>query len=88
MSVSHLPEPSGGRVLVRTFRGQTYRMIGSYARERSDGSEATILSWESRCAECGDSFTITTPERSSKFEPSRRCQRHKRPGQRVRSMPS
>ena len=86
MNVSHLPEPAPNRPLVRSFHGQTYRLIGSFARERRDGTEATILTWESRCAECGDSFAITTPARATKFQPNRRCQRCKRPGQRVKTI--
>lgn len=85
MSVVQFPEKATDPNLVRTFRGQTYRLVGSFVRARKrDGSEATILTWQSFCAQCGDSFTITTPAASSKFQPNRRCQVHKRPGQRVR----
>ena len=69
----------------RAYRGQTYRVIGSFQRRRRDGTMATILSWASPCAECGEPFTFTTPASSSKFQPNRRCQKHKRPGHRVRS---
>lgn len=65
------------------YRGQRYVAADSFERRRVDGSTAIILVWESNCAECGDPFRITTPAKSSRFEPNRRCQRHKRPGQRV-----
>ena len=85
MNAPFLPESLVDRGPDRTFRGQTYRLVGSFVRARKrDGSEATILIWQSFCAQCGDSFTITTPAASSKFQPNRRCQVHKRPGQRVR----
>ena len=68
---------------VREYRGQTYREIGTFKRARRDGSMATIITWASPCAECGEPFTFTTPASSSKFEPNRRCQKNKRPGHRV-----
>lgn len=69
----------------REYHGQTYKVIGSFERERRDGTIATILTWTSDCASCGEPFTFTTPAKASKFQPNRRCQKHKRPGQRVRS---
>lgn len=71
-------------MIKRTYRGQLYAMTGSFQRERRDGTLATILEWTSPCADCGEPFTITTPAASAKFEPNRRCQKHKRPGQRVK----
>lgn len=73
---------SGG---TRTFHGQRYVFVRAFDRERRDGTLATILVWRSRCADCGGPFEITTPAVAAKFQPNRRCQRHKRPGQRVRS---
>lgn len=68
----------------RTYRGQAYTVTGSFERERRDGTLATILQWTSHCPECGEPFTITTPAASAKFQPNRRCQKHKRPGHRVK----
>jgi hypothetical protein len=68
----------------RYFRGQRYVVAGWFKRQRRDGTEAIILRWESRCAECGELFQFTAPVASPTFQPNRRCQKHKRPGQRVR----
>ena len=68
----------------RTYKGQRYFRVGSFERERTNGTTATILKWSSHCAECGAVFEFTTPAASSKFEPNRRCQKHKRPGCRVK----
>ena len=68
----------------QTYMGQLYTVTASFKRERRDGTLATILQWTSPCAECGAPFTFTTPALSAKFEPNRRCQKHKRPGHRVR----
>lgn len=68
----------------RTYRGQVYIPIGKRTRERRDGTMAELIVWQSGCAECGAPFEFTTPAKSSKFEPNRRCQKHKRPGQKVR----
>lgn len=68
----------------RTYRGQRYAVTGSFQRERRDGTLATILEWTSKCADCGETFRITTPAASAKFEPNRRCQKHKRPGRPVK----
>jgi hypothetical protein len=84
MSIAHLPPPV--RPLVLVYKGQGYRLLSSEVVRRRDGEETTLLTWESRCAECGDSFLFTTPARASKFQPNRRCHRHKRPGQRVRGV--
>lgn len=71
-------------MIERTYRGQRYAVTGTFQRERRDGTLATILEWTSQCADCGEPFTITTPAASAKFEPNRRCQKHKRPGHRVK----
>lgn len=69
--------------LDRTYMGQRYQVIGEFQRQCRDGTMATILTWESPCAHCGEPFTITTPVGASKFESNRRCQKHKRPGHQV-----
>ena len=68
----------------KTFKGQVYVEVERFDRERRDGTKAEIIRWHSECAECGQPFTFTTPAKSGKFEPNRRCQTHKRPGQRVK----
>lgn len=69
----------------RDYLGQRYVVVETSQRRRADRSIATILTWASECAECGEQLTCTTPAASTKFQPNRRCQRHKRPGQRVRT---
>lgn len=71
--------------IVREYNGQRYVRIGEFKRARRDGTLATVLRWQSHCAECGDPFEITTPKASNKWQPNRRCQTHKRPGVRVKS---
>jgi hypothetical protein len=70
----------------RIHKGQRYTAVASLERTRRDGSTALILRWVSACAQCGAPFEITTPAASSKFEPNRRCAKHKRPGQRVKEV--
>lgn len=69
-------------------KGQVYTVVASFERNRRDGTKAAILEWRSNCAQCGAPFTFTTPAASSKFEPNRRCQTHKRPGHRVKEVHS
>lgn len=71
---------------IRVYKGQFYQVVTTSNRVRRDGTMATILHWQSPCAECGEPFLLTTPAASSKFEPNRRCQKHKRPGQRVKQV--
>lgn len=70
----------------RVYKGQFYTAVATLERTRRDGSTALILRWVSGCAACGAPFEITTPAASSKFEPNRRCQKHKRPGRRVKEV--
>ena len=69
---------------VRTYQGQSYTATRTFERKRVDGSIATIVEWASHCAACGAPFTFTTPAASAKFQPNRRCQKHKRPGHQVK----
>ena len=70
--------------MIRDHHGQLYTVVAEASRQRRDGTMATILTWESRCAQCGETFTLTTPAQATKFQPNRRCQKHKRPGVRVK----
>ena len=72
------------RGTIRENYGQPYTVTDQFRRTRRDGSIATILVWESPCATCGEPFTFSTPAAAKKFQPNRRCQKHKRPGQRVK----
>jgi hypothetical protein len=74
-----IPEPE-----TRDYKGQAYTVTGSFQRKRKDSTMATVLEWTSHCAQCDAPFTCTTPAASAKFQPNRRCQKHKRPGHRVK----
>ena len=69
---------------VRDYQGQPYIVASQFERTRRDGTVATILVWQSPCATCGEPFTMTAPAAATNFQPNRRCQKHKRPGQRVK----
>lgn len=69
----------------REYLGQVYVEVERFTRPRRDGSVSEIIVWQSACPECGEAFTCTSPAAASKFAPSRRCSRHKRPGVRVRT---
>jgi hypothetical protein len=68
----------------QTYRGQHYELMRQDPYTRRDGTLTTLAVWRSHCAQCGDSFELRTPVKSSKFVPNRRCQAHKRPGVRVK----
>lgn len=69
---------------IRIHDGQRYWVANSFMRDRADGTKAVILVWASRCAACGEHFEFTTPAAATKWQPNRRCDKHKRPGQRVK----
>lgn len=75
-------QPSLGSL--REYHGQHYVVVARTKRVRRDGTLGTILTWASECEQCGEAFACTTPALAAKFQPNRRCQRHKRPGQRVK----
>lgn len=67
----------------RTFAGQNYVCIGVEPHEKRGGGRTLLARWQSNCADCGEPFEFRTPLKASRFEPNRRCTKHKRPGQRV-----
>ncbi len=69
-----VPEPG----LVVTDRGQEYELIMTRPHRRKDGTPTVVLTWRSRCATCGEPFTVTTG--LSLKDLNRRCPRHHRPG--------
>ena len=70
---------------VKVYLGQQYVAIAMQPYLRKDGAIAEIVTWQSRCPVCGQTFTFELSARTSKFQPNRRCQKHKRPGCRVKA---
>ena len=68
---------------LRIYDGQSYHLVKSEPYTRLDGGKTTLSVWQSNCPVCGDLFEIRTPANASKFQPNRRCSKHKRPGIRV-----
>ena len=68
--------PKAGKTI--KVEGQVYRLIGSSPYEKAEGELSVILTWESRCAECGDTFT-TTSALITKYL-NRRCSKHRKAG--------
>lgn len=77
MSARNLPRP-------RLHKGQTYEAVLAEPYICRDGRETHLIVWQSHCATCGEPFTFKTAIYATRFEPNRRCQKHKRPGHRVK----
>ncbi len=67
----------------KAFHGQTYVCIGIEPHEKRDGAQTLLARWQSNCAQCGEPFEFRMPLKATRFEPNRRCAKHKRPGKRV-----
>jgi hypothetical protein len=67
----------------RIFDGPKYHLVRSEPYTRTDGSETTLSVWQPDCPVCGSLFEVRTPASGRKFQPNRRCSKHKRPGIRV-----
>jgi hypothetical protein len=69
---------------VREYDGQRYECIGfeRYERRR-DGAMSKLALWRSSCAQCRAPFVFKTPKSIKRFEPNRRCPKHRQPGMRV-----
>lgn len=68
---------------VRDHKGQRYICTATVPFTRKDGTVSAVLTWQSDCAECGAAFSFKSG--ATKFDPNRRCTKHKRPGQRVKA---
>ena len=73
-------------MMKKVYGNQTYFCIGDEPYTRKDGGQTRLLLWQSPCYTCGALFIFKTPasESALKFSPNRRCDKHKRPGVRVR----
>ena len=66
------------------YKGQLYELARTEPHTRRDGTTTILTVWRSQCPTCVEPFETRTPSRARKFQPGRRCQRHKRPGAGVR----
>lgn len=69
---------------VREYDGQRFECVRIEPYIRRDGVMSSVAVWRSKCAACRTSFDFRSPLRVARFQPNRRCVRHRRPGQRVR----
>ena len=67
----------------RFYDGQRYDLVRTEPYTRTEGSQTELSVWQSECPVCGEAFEVRTPKRARRFEPNRRCGKHKRPGVRV-----
>jgi hypothetical protein len=70
-------------MMEREHYGQRFALLGTVPHRRVDGTWTSLARWQGWCARCGERFEFTTPVAATKFQPNRRCAKHKRPGQRV-----
>jgi hypothetical protein len=68
---------------VKKLDGQEYRAVGEEPHTRQDGTATTLVRWQSRCAECGQLFDVLLAKTATRFNPNRRCQKHRKPGRPV-----
>lgn len=66
--------------------GQRYELGRCKTYLRPDGTVGWLDTFRSRCADCGAAFEFTTLSGAPRFEPVRRCQKHKKPGKRVKTV--
>lgn len=65
---------------MRTYKGQTYFCTGTKDHERRDGTELTLICWQSLCLVCQKQIDFTAPFHSEQIYPVRRCKKHRQPG--------
>jgi hypothetical protein len=66
------------------YKGQLYELARTEPHTRRNGTTTMLTVWRSHCPTCGEPFETRTPSLARKFQPGRRCPRHKRPGASVR----
>src|SRR5215475_13284366 len=63
------------------------RLIRTDPYKCQDGREIVLQVWRSTCADCGEFFELKAPLRARRFEPNKRCDKHKRPGVKAKPFP-
>lgn len=64
---------------------QTYRVVNFQPYIKYDGSQIELACFVSCCADCGQAYEFKLPQGAMKFEPKRRCDKHKKPGVKVKT---
>lgn len=68
-----------------SIKGQRYVFMGTQPHTLADGSETSLMVWQTECAECGARMDAKSP---IGFGPeARRCKDHANPGVPVKSKP-
>jgi hypothetical protein len=66
------------------YDGQRFECVGFQPYVRADASRARLAVMLTECPNCGAPFTIMIPVHAAQFYPRRRCDKHKRPGAKVK----
>ena len=82
MKLAFVSPPAVG--LSVSLDGQQFDLVEHRTHTKQDGSETIFLVWLTGCADCGREFTTTSPW--AQPPGNRRCDEHKKPGTRVRSV--
>lgn len=77
------PPPFIAAPTVRMVGSQRYIHAGQVEYRRRDRVLVWLDLWASNCAECGARFEFAVSQRAWKFQPNRRCDKHKQRGRRV-----
>jgi hypothetical protein len=67
----------------RTLTGQRFVCVGWVPHINRNGDPTVLALWGTNCAECGGATQFALAMDREKWEPSRRCAEHKRPGVRA-----
>jgi hypothetical protein len=72
--------------LAIAVNGQRFDLVAHEPLTLRDGSTVPAMVWRAECAECGEGFTSRTI--AGQFAGTRRCEKHRQPGKRVRAQSS
>lgn len=63
---------------MRFYKGQAFACTGFASHARRDGTELTLVHWESLCAVCVKAYSFSAPFHVDKIYPIRTCEAHRR----------
>jgi hypothetical protein len=75
------------QMTAQVYKEQVYECLGSEPYVNRKGRTVELVTWQSRCLECGEVFTFRHQARG-KFSPNRRCDAHKKHGKRMEPVTS